>query len=167
MANATLVHYKTRIDLSQDVRDKMNVLLNQSLVDAIDLNLQAKQAHWNVKGPDFVALHKLFDDVAEDAEKYVDTLAERVVQLGGTADGTVQAVAKHTRLTAYPTTIADGRAHLDAIATALARFGKEARHAIDEAERGKDRGTADIYTEISRGVDKWLWLVEAHLQADH
>lgn len=167
MANATLTHYKTKNDLNQSLRDKMNVLLNQSLADAIDLQLQCKQAHWNVKGPDFIALHKLFDEITEDAEEYVDLLAERIVQLGGVADGTVQAAAKHTRLAAYPTNIGDGHAHVDALSNALATFGKHVRHGIDQADEAKDKDTADIYTEISRGVDKWLWFVEAHLQTEH
>jgi starvation-inducible DNA-binding protein len=157
--------FRTKNGLSRATRDAMVELLNARLADAIDLQLQAKQAHWNVKGPHFIALHELFDKVAEGVEGYVDMLAERVSQLGGVALGTADVVAKRSALKAYPTDIFEGRAHVDALSTALAAFGSTIREAIDAADKRDDAGTADLFTEISRGVDTWLWFVEAHQQA--
>ncbi|HXP62057.1 MAG TPA: DNA starvation/stationary phase protection protein Dps, partial [Dongiaceae bacterium] len=123
------------------------------------------QAHWNVKGPNFIALHKLFDEIYEDVGEYVDLIAERIAQLGGIAEGTVRLAAARSRLSEYPHEIADGSAHVEAVSKALAAFGEEARRSIDEATELNDADTADIFTEISRGTDKWLWFVEAHGQA--
>jgi starvation-inducible DNA-binding protein len=156
----------TRNDLSASIREKVSALLAQSLADTIDLGLQAKQAHWNVKGPSFIALHELFDKVADVAEEAVDELAERIVMLGGTADGTLQTVAKTSRLPAYPTNIKQGRDHVAKLADAIAALGKSTRAAIDEADKLGDKDTADLYTGISRDLDKYLWFVEAHLQAE-
>src|SRR6266568_7229796 len=121
--------YETRNDLSPDTRTQMVQLLNARLADAIDLRTQLKVAHWNVKGPQFIALHKLFDDIAEDADEYVDLLAERAVQLGGTADGTARQVAERTSLDEYA---ANGSAeqHVAAVADVLADFGESVRKAI-------------------------------------
>ena len=137
-------------------------LLNQQLADAIDLAYQAKQAHWNVKGPSFIALHELFDEVVEEIEEHVDDLAERAVELGGTACGTVRVAAGKSRLGEYPLEISSGADHVNALSGALAGFGKTVRAAIDEAANRGDADTADLFTEISRGVDKLLWKVEAH-----
>jgi starvation-inducible DNA-binding protein len=158
--------HPTRIDLPAETRSRVIGLLNERLADAIDLHLQAKQAHWNVKGPAFIALHELFDKIADETDGYVDELAERATTLGGTAEGTVQAVAGRTRLGAYPLDIAQGRAHLDALAGALAQFGAAVRTAIDESAKAGDADTSDLFTGVSRGIDKNLWLVEAHLQGD-
>ena len=157
--------YETENDLPKAVRTELTTLINERLADAIDLQMQLKQAHWNVKGPQFIGLHKLFDEIAEQVEDYVDQIAERVVQLGGIATGTVRAAAARSRLDEYPESIAEGAAHVEAVARALSRFGREARMSIDEASALKDADTADMFTEISRGVDKWLWFVEAHTQA--
>jgi starvation-inducible DNA-binding protein len=127
--------------------------------------MQLKQAHWNVKGPHFTGLHELFDQIAQEMESYVDLVAERTVQLGGIAEGTVRTAAARSRLEEYPLAIADGVTHVEAVARALSTFGREARMTIDEADKFGDADTADIFTEISRGVDKWLWFVEAHTQA--
>ena len=158
--------HPTRIDLSAKTRGRVVELLNARLADAIDLQLQAKQAHWNVKGPNFIALHELFDKVAGELGGHVDEIAERITALGGIAEGTVQAVAGRSRLDAYPLGLAEGRAHLEALATALARFGKSVRKAIDESGKAGDADTSDLFTGVSRDVDKSLWLVEAHLQAE-
>jgi starvation-inducible DNA-binding protein len=157
--------YETENDLPKGVRTELTTLINERLADAIDLQMQLKQAHWNVKGPQFIGLHKLFDEIAEEVEDYVDQIAERVVQLGGIAAGTVRAAASRSRLDEYPESIAAGAAHVEAVARALSRFGREARMSIDEANTLKDADTADMFTEISRGIDKWLWFVEAHTQA--
>jgi starvation-inducible DNA-binding protein len=153
--------FPTKNDLPTATRTRVAELLNARLADCIDLQTQCKQAHWNVKGPSFIALHKLFDEINEDVEEYVDLLAERVVQLGGVAEGTARMVAGRTTLTEYPM-VSDGEAHVDALSTALATFGAVARKAIDQAEELGDADSTDILTEISRGVDKWLWFVEAH-----
>jgi starvation-inducible DNA-binding protein len=157
--------YETENDISKNSRAELNALMNQRLASAVDLQLQMKQAHWNVKGPSFIGLHELFDKVDEAVENYVDMIAERIVQLGGIAEGTVRVAASRTRLAEYPLQIAEGMAHVKAVARALSTFGKEARTTIDEANALDDADTADLFTEISRGIDKWLWFVEAHSQA--
>ena len=156
--------HPTRIDLSAKTRGRVIDVLNARLADAIDLQLQVKQAHWNVKGPNFIALHELFDRIAGELGGHVDEMAERITTLGGVAEGTLQAVAGRSRLAPYPLALADGRAHLEALATALARFGKSVRKAIDDAGKAGDADTSDLFTGVSRAVDKNLWLVEAHLQ---
>ncbi len=158
--------YPTKNDLPEQTRTKIIELLNSRLADAIDLQTQMKQAHWNVKGPDFIALHKLFDEINEAVEDYVDDLAERAVQLGGIALGTARAIVKRSQLSEYPLQMGEGRGHVEAISLAMATFGKLVRQAIDASDELRDRDTADLFTEISRGTDKWLWFVEAHLQAE-
>jgi starvation-inducible DNA-binding protein len=158
--------YPTKNDVAQGTRTKIIDLLNDRLADAIDLQTQTKQAHWNVKGPEFIALHELFDKVNEDVEEYVDLLAERAVQLGGIAQGTARSIVKRSSLAEYPNNIASGRQHVEALSNALAAFGKLVRQAIEQSDNLGDADTADIFTEISRGTDKWLWFVEAHLQGD-
>lgn len=156
--------YASKSDLPADLRRTMTALLNRQLADAIDLGLQLKHAHWNVKGPQFIALHELFDKIAEQVAEYADSLAERAVQLGGMAQGTLQAIAPTTRLPAYPGTVLMGDAHLAALANALGSFGASSRRAIGEA--ADDADTADLFTEVSRGTDKLLWLLEAHLHVE-
>jgi starvation-inducible DNA-binding protein len=158
--------YETENDLPKDRRTQLNALMNQRLADAVDLQMQMKQAHWNVKGPSFIALHELFDKVSEAVESYVDMIAERIVQLGGIAEGTVRMAAGRTRLPEYSPEIAEGTAHVEGVARALSTFGREVRSTIDEANAFDDAGTADLFTEVSRGIDKWLWFVEAHSQAE-
>jgi len=157
--------YETENDIPKPQRVELNMLMNQRLADAVDLQLQMKQAHWNVKGPHFIGLHKLFDEIDEAIEEYVDLIAERIVQLGGIAEGTVRVAAQRSRLPEYPLDIADGSAHIEAVARALSTFGRDVRNTISEAEELDDADTADIFTEVSRGIDKWLWFVEAHTQA--
>ena len=158
--------FKTKNDLPEKSRVKAIELLNARLADCIDLQTQTKQAHWNVKGPNFIALHELFDKINEEMEDYVDAIAERAVQLGGVAEGTARAVAKRSSLAEYPAKAVDGRSHVEALSSALAAFGTAARRAIGHADELGDLDTADLFTEVSRGVDKWLWFVEAHLQAE-
>src|ERR1700678_600273 len=157
--------YETENDISLKQRSELNVLMNQRLADAVDLQMQMKQAHWNVKGPSFIGLHELFDKVDEAVESYVDMIAERIVQLGGIAEGTARIAAARTRLSEYPLQIAEGMAHVEAVARALSTFGQEARGTIEEANALDDADTADLFTEVSRGIDQWLWFVEAHSQA--
>jgi starvation-inducible DNA-binding protein len=156
--------YHTRNDLPEATRLEVIALLNQRLADCIDLELQCKQAHWNVKGPTFIALHKLFDEIHAAIGDYADLLAERVVQLGGIAEGTAAVVTERSTLVDYPLAITTGDEHAAALSDALARFGRAVRIGIEEMNDLKDADSADIATEISRGVDQWLWFVEAHLQ---
>jgi starvation-inducible DNA-binding protein len=158
--------YPTKNDLPEKSRRQLVALLNGRLADAIDLQTQTKTAHWNVKGPAFVALHKLFDEINEEVEDYVDLIAERAVQLGGVARGTARVAAVSSALDEYPLDIASDREHAEALSSALAAFGGRVRSAIDEAGELHDADTADIFTEVSRGTDKWLWFVEAHLQGE-
>ena len=154
----------TKNDLPLVNRKSSVQLLNERLADLIDLQLQAKQAHWNVKGPSFIALHELFDDIVEGVEEHVDNVAERLVALGGIAEGTVGAIAGRTKLPAYPLTISSGREHAEAFSTALATAGKAIRAGIEQANKLGDADTADLFTNVSRYLDKTLWFVEAHLQ---
>jgi starvation-inducible DNA-binding protein len=157
--------HKTKIDIKKDTREKMIEILNARLADSIDLKSQAKQAHWNVKGMSFIALHELFDQVATEVEVHIDTIAERVTILGGTAEGTVRVSAQKSTLSQYPMEITEGRDHVDALSNALAQFGKNVRANIDDADEAGDKDTADLFTGVSRDIDKLLWFVEAHIQA--
>jgi starvation-inducible DNA-binding protein len=157
--------FDTRNDLPLGTRTKIVKLLNERLADAIDLGTQVKHAHWNVKGPNFIALHELFDKIAENVEEHIDTLAERATALGGIAHGTLAAVARATSLKPYPQNINEGVAHVKALAAALGAFGARVRTAIDDSTALKDADSADLFTGISREVDKDLWFLEAHLHA--
>jgi len=157
--------YKTKNSLPENVRGQAIGLLSRNLALAVDLKLQTKQAHWNVKGANFIALHELFDAIATLADGWVDTIAERITTLGGVAEGTLQAVAKNSTLPAYPLNITTGNAHIEALSGALAAFGGSVRKAIDESAGFGDADTADVFTEVSREVDKQLWFLEAHIQA--
>lgn len=136
--------------------------LNQSLADAIDLKLQTKQAHWNVKGENFIALHTLFDALATEVETYVDMLAERVVQLGGIAGGTLQTVHSTSTLQPYPKEAEKSALHVQALTNALKAYVASTNALIELATNQNDAITADLLTGIARGLDKQRWFVEAH-----
>ena len=156
--------FKSANDLQSNVKTVAIELLNARLADTIDLGLVTKQAHWNLKGPRFIAIHEMLDGFRTQIDEYVDTMAERAVQLGGTALGTTQTVAKGTTLPPYPTDIHAIDDHLSAL---IERYGKVAnavRKAIDMAAEAGDADTADIFTEASRGLDQALWFLEAHVQ---
>jgi starvation-inducible DNA-binding protein len=155
--------HPTRNTLDQKIRIQSVELLNKHLATAIDLHAQVKQAHWNVRGANFIAIHKLFDTVSEEVESFSDMLAERAGGLGGTADGTIQVAAKRTSLIAYPLGIADEQKHIFAVSGALAAFGEGAREASAKATEFGDVDTADLFTQVSRGIDLQLWFVESHL----
>ena len=157
--------FDTRNDLPANVRVEVSELLNARLADAIDLGAQSKYAHWNVKGPNFIALHELFDKVAESVEDQIDTIAERVTALGGRALGTLATGARRTTLKPYPEEITEGEAHVDALSAALADYGAKVRAAIAASDELGDADTADLFTGISRETDKHLWFLEAHLHA--
>ncbi len=154
--------HKTHNSLPEEQRTKLVEVLNRRLADSIDLMLQVKQAYWNVKGPQFMALHALFGQVAHGVEEYVDLLAERIVQLGGYADGTAYVVARRTSLDRYPLEVTDANGHIEALALVLASFGKHVRYAIGQATELLDADSAALFTDISRNTDTWLWLVEAN-----
>lgn len=164
MIAAPAAAFDTRNDIAAEVRARIIDLLDARLADAIDLSGQVKQAHWNVKGMQFSPLHLLFDAVHASTEEYVDLIAERVVQLGGVAHGTVRMAAARSELAEYPVEAMDGAEHVIALSAALAQFGARIRRTIDECSTAGDQDGADICTEVSRGIDKWLWMVEAHAQ---
>lgn len=155
--------YRTSNTLSENIRVKAAALLNQHLAAAIDLHAQVKQAHWNVRGFAFIAVHELLDKVAEAIEDYSDTIAERAGALGSTAEGTIQVAVERSFLEKYNLGVADEKAHLSAVTAALATFGDSVRKAIDGAAAFGDQDTSDVFTEVSRGIDYQLWLVESHL----
>jgi starvation-inducible DNA-binding protein len=156
--------YKTKIDLSEKLRRSVITILNDRLAEAIDFQSQVKQAHWNVKGPHFIALHELFDKISDVALEHIDDIAERITSLGGTAEGTVTVAAKRSKLKNYPLSITAGKDHLYYLSTQMAAVGKTVREAIDETDELGDADTADLFTGISRELDKYLWFLEAHLQ---
>ena len=158
--------YQSRIDLSDHVRKQAVALLQARLSDALDLEAQAKQAHWNVKGRYFLQLHELFERIHGQAEEFVDLLAERITALGHVADGRIQTTAAGSTLYEYPLDAHDGDSHLKALAASLAQFGKQVRADIDAAGDAGDADSADLFTQISRESDKQLWFLEAHLLAD-
>ena len=153
----------TRIDIKSRLRDSMIALLNQHLADTADLCSQVKQAHWNVKGPHFIALHELFDKLAEGLEEPVDDIAERVTALGGVARGTARIAAQASRLAEFPIDRVDGLKAVALLADRYAALAASTRNAIEVAGKEGDAGTSDLFTAISRGLDKALWFLEAHL----
>jgi starvation-inducible DNA-binding protein len=157
--------HPTRNDMPEKDRLEVCQLLNQSLADTFDMYSQTKQAHWNVKGVHFYQLHLLFDEIAGELLEFVDLVAERITTLGGTAFGTVRMAAEGTELPEYPVGNLAGMDHVVALSDRLAQFGESIRANIDACDQLGDKDTADIYTEISRDVDKRLWFLEAHLQA--
>ena len=153
---------KTSNDLNPETRQQVVALLNQQMADTFDLFSQTKQAHWNVKGPNFIGLHELFDKVAAAAADFKDEIAERAVMLGGVAVGTAQAVVERTTLAPYPVEAQDWKSHVDGVSSALAKFGTALRQGIEDADELDDAVTADLLTGIAHEVDKYMWFVEAH-----
>ncbi|MBO9655300.1 DNA starvation/stationary phase protection protein Dps [Rhizobium sp. BR 250] len=156
--------HKTKNDLPSNAKATVIGILNESLASVIDLALATKQAHWNLKGPQFIAVHELLDTFRTQLDNHGDTIAERVVQLGGTALGSLQSVSSTTKLKAYPTDIYKIHDHLDEL---IERYGDVAnmiRKAIDDSDEAGDPTTADIFTAASRDLDKSLWFLEAHVQ---
>ena len=156
--------HPTLIDLKSNTKKAVVELLNARLADAIDLALLTKQAHWNVKGPHFIAIHEMLDGFRTTLDGHVDTIAERAVQIGGQAYGTVQAVAEKTALKPYPVDISKTKDHLAALIERYGAVANAVRAAIDEADEAGDADTADIFTAFSRDLDKSLWFLEAHVQ---
>jgi starvation-inducible DNA-binding protein len=137
-------------------------LLNQLLANTIDFKLSAKQAHWNVRGTNFIALHELFDKVSSTVDEYADTLAERVAQLNGTAQGTLQTVSEQSVLPGYPLDIHEAQDHVRALSTTIGMLADTHRQAINTSTNAGDKVTADILTETARGLDKLHWFIRSH-----
>ena len=156
--------YATGIDVSETKRVQLIELCNSCLAEAVDLQLHCKHAHWNVKGPNFIALHQLFDQVNDDVEDYIDLIAERPVQLGGIANSTSRVVATWAHMPENETRGASENDYIQSLSGALASFGKIVRDAIGKCNEVGDPVSADLFTEILRGVEKSLWMVEAHLE---
>jgi starvation-inducible DNA-binding protein len=156
--------FTTRIDVADTARHELVGLLNQQMADNADLYSQTKQAHWNVKGADFMQLHLLFDQVAGMIEPFTDELAERVTALGGYATGTVRMAAEATTLPEFPVDARDGTENLEALADRWAAYAASTRAAIERASQLGEPTSEDLFTEISREVDKGLYFLEAHLQ---
>jgi starvation-inducible DNA-binding protein len=156
--------HQTKNDLPGNAKKVAIELLNARLADGIDLALLTKQAHWNLKGPQFIAIHELLDQFRKQIDGHVDTIAERVVQLGGTALGTTQTVAKSSALPPYPTDIYAIKDHLNALIEHYGLVANAVRKAVGEADEAGDPDTADIFTQVSRDLDKSLWFLEAHIQ---
>lgn len=163
MAKAT-ASVKTSIDLAQKVRVAMVDLLNQHLADTFDLYSQVKQAHWNVKGPQFIALHKLYDDLAEELLEYGDMIAERATALGGAALGTARMAAANSRLPEFSAGPVGSMESVNLLVQRYAQYAEAVRASIDTADEAGDMSTSDLLTEVSRGTDKALWFLEAHVQ---
>lgn len=157
--------FPTRHDLPADNRRDLVALLNAHVADLTDLRSQTKSAHWNVKGPTFIALHELFDDLAGKLDGLTDTVAERATALGGVAEGTVRQAAERSRLPEFPSRTFAGLSVVEALAVRFAHLGKSTREAIDAAETLGDAATADLFTAAARELDQALWFLEAHLQA--
>ncbi len=154
--------HPTRNTLPEEIRLKSIDLLGKHLAAAIDLHAQMKQAHWNVRGPTFISIHELFDRVSVEVESHSDLIAERIGALGGTAAGGIKVVFERSYLVPYTLGVADTQQHVFAVAGALAGFGGAIREAIASATSFEDAATADLLTEILRGVDQQLWFVESH-----
>ena len=156
--------HKTRNDLPSNTKATVIGLLNEALASVIDLSLVTKQAHWNLKGPQFIGIHELLDKFRALLDKHSDVIAERAVQLGGTALGSLQSVSGTSKLKSYPTDIYKIQDHLDELIERYADVANLVRKSIDEADDAGDASTADIFTAASRDLDKSLWFLEAHIQ---
>ncbi|WP_027392478.1 DNA starvation/stationary phase protection protein Dps [Aquimarina latercula] len=156
-----MTKYKSSIKLEN--KDEIVSILNQQLADTFDLYSQLKQAHWNVKGMQFYALHKLFDELAREVSGYVDMIAERATALGGVAKGTVRMAAKTSRLPVSPDTFDNGEFTIKKLIERYAMVSESTKIVIDSTDSLGDKVTADLFTEVSRGIDKGLWFLESHL----
>jgi starvation-inducible DNA-binding protein len=164
VAKHKLQTFHTHVDLPEKTRAQMVELLNERLADAADLYSQTKQAHWNIKGMDFIQLHEFFDDLAEQVLPYVDSIAERATSIGGVALGTARMTAANSTLPEFPDGPYDGKNMVKVLVEIYGRFANSTRAAIDTADKAGDKDTADLFTTISGEMDKHLWFLEAHIQ---
>jgi starvation-inducible DNA-binding protein len=158
--------FPTRNDLPEDARRQVVAVLNGVVADLLDLYSQTKHAHWNLKGPNFIGLHKLLDELAEGVEGQADEAAERATALGGVVLGTVRMSAATTRLSDFPADVFSTRTVAQVLADRYAAAGKLVRGGIDTADALDDKATADLLTDVSRLLDKSTWLLESHVQLD-
>ncbi len=156
--------HKTNNDLKNNAKAVSMEILQARLADSIDLGLVTKQAHWNLKGPQFIGVHLMLDKFRAEQDEWSDMMAERITQLGGTARGTTQEVTKDTSLPPYPTDIYAIADHLHALIVRYAKCANAVRQNIEDTDDAGDADTADLLTEVSRGLDKQLWFLEAHTQ---
>lgn len=156
--------HKTNNDTQNNAKAVAMEVLQARLADGIDLALATKQAHWNLKGPQFIGIHTMLDTFRTEQDEFNDMMAERITQLGGTARGTVQEVSRETNLQPYPTDIYAIADHVKALIERMALYANAVRKNIDDTDEAGDPGTADLLTEVSRGMDKQLWFLEAHTQ---
>lgn len=150
--------------LEDNARKTAIAELNARLADAVALSAAIKQAHWNVKGRNFIAVHELFDQVFANVQAQVDEMAERIQILDGVAIGTVEKVAKASSLKEYPTDLTKAEDHIKAVCERLRDYGAKIRKAIDTTDEAGDADTADLFTGASRAADKDLWFLESHLE---
>ena len=156
--------FNTYNSLPKDDRKKVVKLLNQSLANLTDLYSQTKQAHWNVTGRFFYTLHKLFDELAELVEGHIDPMAERITALGGVAHGTVRNAAEASILKEFPVQKAGELDYVKALIERYALVAKSVRESIEDSTKLGDANTADLFTAVSRDLDKALWFLEAHVR---
>jgi starvation-inducible DNA-binding protein len=156
--------FNTSVKLTESTRQQIIDILNDRLADTIDLKTQAKQAPWNVKGPEFFQLHELFDSIGGHLDDQADLIAERVTALGGTALGTARVVASTSAIPEYDLDAVGGLDHVVALSERLAKAANQFRTEIDRTDDLGDKATADLFTQITRDADKDLWFLEAHLQ---
>ncbi|MEL7435990.1 MAG: DNA starvation/stationary phase protection protein Dps [Chloroflexota bacterium] len=162
--NPTTRTYPTANSLDVTVRAEMIGILNQLLADSLDLYSQCKQAHWNVKGMNFIALHQLFDQIAEAVEPIIDELGERVTALGADAQGTVRMAAENSRLPEFPSDLDTGEQFVEITRDRVSLFGNNTREAVNTAMEAGDEATADLFIGIVREMDKLTYFLEAHLR---
>lgn len=160
---STKIVKSSKIDLASNTKTKVVSLLNERLADGIDLALVTKQAHWNLKGPGFIGVHLMLDGFRDELDVHVDTVAERIAQLGGIALGTTQTTADTSSLKAYPTDIIAVQDHLAALIERYAAAGNKVREATDACDEAGDADSADILTAYSRMLDKSLWFLQSNL----
>lgn len=157
--------HSSKNPLAENVRGSMVALLQKHLGTAVDITYQTKQAHWNVKGMNFIAVHKLFDELHEQTEGYVDEIAERLTALGGQAHGTIQAAAENSVLEPYPLDLVKSEDHLKRLADSYSRWSAEVEKGIEEASEAGDPLTEDLLTQVGRGLGISLYFLESHFQS--
>jgi len=162
-AAAAVRSFPSSVGVPENNRQALVALLNARLADSSDLRSQVKWAHWNVKGLHFIQLHELFDSVASHLEEQTDTVAERITALGGVANGTIREAAAKSGLKEVDFTASDGPSMLKFLVHNVAHHANAMRQAVQESDDLGDAITADLFTQITRELDKDLGFLEAHL----
>ncbi|PHK94555.1 DNA starvation/stationary phase protection protein Dps [Pseudoroseomonas rhizosphaerae] len=154
----------TRNDLGENTKKVSVTVLNGTLTDMIDLTNSVRMAHWTMRGPNFIGLHGMLETFYNELFATADEVAERLVQIGGTPDGTSQIVAEKSRLPAYSQATVYTLDHVKELADRFASLARSVREGIDSTDEAGDADTADLLTGLSRDLDKKLWMLEAHLE---